>query len=250
MSISSRILDRFQEKTAGMASRSDLFIADLQPVNDKQCTVLIGYAEGLDVPTIHGVEEFLAADYGNQVVAQTSSMRSHPEVNAVSVLVQLQRPTRPMTDASGMIRVRADAYLDDKTQNIWQVVDDGSVKFLARQSNENIADIIEARKSIRQSRREATFKAIRTAAPILAVGDHVRFLSPQGVALSGEVVGLSGQKVSIKANGTSYSIDKGAVFDVVERSSKSTQSDKTVLEDYFAKAWGSKELARGLTKGK
>lgn len=249
MSISGKILDRMIEKArqAGV-NRSDLFVADMEPINDTQCRLLIGYAEGLDTPATAAVEEFISNAFANKLVAQTSSLLQHDSDRAVSLVVSLQRPTRSLADASEMTRISTNMYIEPNTKNMWQVVDNGNLKFLARQTDENIGEIINARKSGRTSRKDAKFATLKTAMAPVNVGDHVKFLAANSVVLLGEVTHVSGERVSIKANGGSHTVDRGAIFGIIERSKGSVADDKKKMQDYFAKAFGSPELARKMTK--
>lgn len=242
-----RILQKLSERStaAGLPSRSDLYVADVQAIDNTKCRVLVGYHKGNKVPSIAQLEQFFNHTFGNKVVAQTSSATSHPENAAISILATLNSPTRPLADINDMIRVSSNSYMDENTQHIWQVVDTGQVKYLSRQSNENIADIVEARKA--RTHKDARFSGIKTAAPLAMSGDQVKFMSPQNVILMGEITSISEAKATISANGSSYTVDRQAIIQVVDRSSKSVQSSQNVLEDYFTKAYGDADFAKQLT---
>ncbi len=249
-SIRDRIAEKVQQRSvaAGLSQRSDLFVSDHQPITPRQCKLLIGYAEGMEVPSIKNVENYIQNTYGNKLTAQTASMKSFPESHAVSVVVTLQEPTRSLADASEMVRVSANSYMDPNTDNLWEVVDNGNAKFLVRQSADDISAIVEARKTMRSSRKEAKFSTLKQAAPMLSVGDHVQFLSGQGVVLRGEITSISGNRVTISANKQSHTVDKGAVFGVDERSQKAVKEDKAILEDYWSKAFGDRAYGKKLVR--
>jgi hypothetical protein len=248
MSIFNKTLDKFADRVAQMSlpSRGDMYVADVQRVDSSKCKVLVGYSKECGpTPTVAQLENFFTHTFGNKVTAQTSSVMVHAEEGALSVLATLNVPTRAYSDINDMIRVSANTFIDENTQNLWQVVDTGSVKYLARQSSENLADLIEARRDPR-GKREARFANIKTAAPIAMAGDQVKFMSAQNLVLMGEVTSISDAKAVIKANGTSHSVDRHAIIQIVERGNQ--KKDKLVLEDYFAKAYGDKGFAKKLTK--
>jgi hypothetical protein len=244
-----RILDRLAAKTAsaGLPTRSDMYVADVLRIDNTKCRVLVGYSNrSAGVPTMRHLESFFLHEFGNKVVAQATSAQRHDAECAISVLATLNTPTRPLGDINDMVRVSANAFMDENTKYLWHVVDTGSVKYLTRQADENVAEIVEARKS-RTSKKEARFDKIKTAAPIAMAGDTVKFMSPQNVVQMGEVTSISDAKATIRANGASVSVDRQAILQVVERSSKSVSSEKNILADYFTKAYGDASFAKQLT---
>lgn len=248
MSSSNRMLEKLALKTtlAGLPARSDMYVADVQKIDNTKCKVLVGYNNQCGAtPTVAQLENFFEYAFGNKVVAQTSSAQSHVKESAISVLATLNVPTRAYSDINDMIRVSTNSFMDENTQNLWQVVDTGSVKYLSRQSEENVSDIVEARKA-KHGKREARFDNIKTAAPIVMAGDQVKFMSPQNVILLGEVTSISEVKAVIKANGSSYSIDRHSILQVVERGN--LKKEKMNLQDYFSKAFGDAGFAKQLTK--
>jgi hypothetical protein len=247
--MSNKILERFAAKTAkaGLASRGDMYVTDVQRIDNSKCRVLVGYSKlAGGVPTIPQLEQYFQQTFGNKVIAQTSSAQSHEAEAAISLLVTLNTPSRPLSDMNDMIRVSATSFMDENTKHLWQVVDTGSNKYLTREAEENVAEIVEARRS-RTSKKEARFVNLKTAAPMAMAGDTVKFMSPQNVVLMGEISTISDAKATIKANGGSFSVDRQAIIQVVERASKSVQSNKNILEDYFTKAYGDPAFAKQLT---
>lgn len=248
MSNSNRMLDKLAAKTAaaGLPARSDMYVADVQQIDNTKCRVLVGYSHlSGATPTVAQLENFFEYAFGNKVVAQTSSAQSHIKESAISVLATLNVPTRAYSDINDMIRVSSNSFMDENTQNLWHVVDTGSVKYLSRQSDENVADIVEARRA-KNGTREARFENIKTAAPMALAGDQVKFMSPDNVIMLGEVSSISDAKAVIKANGSSYSIDRQAILQIVERGN--LKKEKLSLQDYFSEAFGDPGFAKQLTK--
>jgi len=250
MSSSNRMLEKLAAKTAaaGLPARSDMYVADVQRIDNTKCRVMVGYnTQSGATPTVAQLENFFEYAFGNKVVAQTSSAEAHIRESAISVMATLNVPTRAYSDINDMIRVSSNSFMDENTHNLWQVVDTGSVKYLSRQSDEDVADIVEARKA-KNGKREARFENVRTAAPMALAGDQVKFMSPQNVIMLGEVSSISEAKAVIKANGSSYSIDRHAILQIVERSGSNLKSEKSDLQDYFATAFGDAGFAKELTK--
>jgi len=244
-----RILDKFATKlqTGGISHRSDMQITDYIPIDNRKCKVAITYDNGCGIPTIDQIDKFIEATYNGKIHAQTNSVQLHEADKACSLLCTLHANSRPLSDASAMNRMAQGSYLDDNTGTVWNVVDDGSSKYLVRQADENIADIIETRKA-RGSRFDAKLAVLKTAAPIVNVGDQVKFMSTDNLVQLGEVLKINENSAVIKANGVDNKIDTHSIIQVVERAPKNLQNEKNLLEDYFAKAYGSEEFARDLTK--
>jgi predicted HAD superfamily Cof-like phosphohydrolase len=162
-------------------------------------------------------------------------------------MATLNVPTRAYSDINDLVKISANTFMDSNTQNLWQVVDTGNVKYLSRQSDEDVAEIVQARRD-KKGNREARFANVKTAAPMALAGDQVKFMSPQNVILLGEVSSISDAKAVIKANGSSYSIDCQAILQIVERSGSNLKTEKSNLQDYFTKAFGDAGFAKELTK--
>jgi hypothetical protein len=250
LSKADKILDRLAATTAaaGLPKRSDMYVADVQAIDNAKCKVLVGYkADNADAPTLAQLEDFFDHTFGNKIVAQTSSAQVHADNSSISVVATLNVPTRAYADINDLIRVSSNTFMDEKTQNLWQVVDTGTMKYLSRQSKEDIAEIVQARKA-KNVVRAASFDKIKTAAPMALAGDQVKFMSAQNVILMGEVTSISDVKAVIKANGASHSVDRHAILQIVERSGSNLKSQKMNLNDYFTKAFGDAGFAKELTK--
>lgn len=246
--ISGKILKKLGKKIkdAGLPLRGDLFISDSHVIDPIKCRILVAYNQQVGDPTMKQIEDFIEYTFNGRVHAQTASARLHKAESAISFICTLHSSTRPLTDSSTLRRIAGDTFSDDNTGNIWRVVDDGEQKYLMRQTTDNIADIVEARK-VHRSRHEASFGNIKTAAPIPVVGDQVKFMSPDNVLLFGEVTKLSDDSAVVKANGQSIKIDRQAIVQITDRGKAEVTDQKNKLQDYWAKALGSQEFAEELT---
>ena len=246
--IHGKIIDRLaavvEEKN--LPPRSDMHIVDMREIDAMKCNALIGYEGHIGAePTLSQVERFVEATFHGKIHAQSATAQLHPADNAVSVCLTMHADTRPVFDATVMKRVAGNGYFDTSTGYIWQVRDDGNKKFLVRQSDENIADLVEAKMS-RNTRKDANFAKVRQAAPMLTKGDRVRFFDGT-LPMNGEVKSLSPDTATISANGKSYTVARDAVFNVVQRADSFVSTDKKDLNDYFARAFGNKEFADQMT---
>lgn len=248
-SVYGKLLDRLGEKVTeqNLPPRSDMQIVDIREIDALKCNVLVAFERHVgETPTLSQLERFVAATFHNKVVAQTQTAKVHEADCAISVCLTMNTDTRPVTDATVMRRIAGNGYFDDSTGHIWQVVDNGTQKHLIRRTDENIADIVQARIE-RASRKHATFARVRQAAPLLADGDTVRFYDGT-MPLVGKITSLRDSDVTVSANGKSFSVPRESVFNVVERSTSAVSSDKSLMEDYWARAVGNPDFARQLTK--
>ena len=248
MAISDKLLDKLATKSAfmGLPTRSDFTIVDTNPIDSRKCKVIIAYDLRAGEPTVKQVENFVEKSFNGKIHAATSSACMHPESSAISLVCTLHTDSRPLTDASHMRRIATSVYTDDNTGSIWSVVSDGVHQYLARNTDEDITAMV-AERVQRSGRKDARFASLKTAAPMAEVGDQVKFMDESNLILLGEVTKMSGQNATIKANGTDHKLDKQCIIQIVERSSKYLGNEKGILQDYFEKAYGSKDFAKGMS---
>lgn len=78
---------------------------------------------------------------------------------------------------------------------------------------------------------------------MLTVGDKIRFYDGT-MPMIGTISSISGDTVSVGGK----SVPKESVFNVVERSSTAVGDDKSIMNDYFTRAYGNSDFANKLTK--
>jgi len=248
-SIHGKIIDRLAQAVdeRNLPPRSDMQIVDMHEIDAMKCKVLIGYEGHIGAePTLSQVERFVEAAFNGKVHAQSNTAQLHEADNAVSVCLTMHTDTRPVVDATVMRRVAGNGYFDESTGHVWQVRDNGTQKFLVRQTDDNIAQIV-AEKVARSGRKSASFAKLRQAAPMLTKGDRVRFFTGT-IPQHGEVKSLNGDDVTISASGKTYTVSKDAVFNVETRAPSLVSTDKKDLEDYYTRAFGDANFARQMTK--
>lgn len=233
----------------GILKRADLYISDVKPLDSIKCATLIGFSKGLGSPNAEEISDFIQSTFNNVVHPQMSTARVMDNDNAVYVVLTYNVPTRPASDASAMARIATNTFVEDNTGHIWTLVDAGTNKYLMRQVSENISDIISARMK-HVGKDQARFASLNTkvAAPMVNSGDTVKFMSSQNVILHGVVSTVSGDNVTVSANGTSHKISRDAVLQIVDRPTESINKQKNTLKDYFSKAWGDPSLAEKFVK--
>lgn len=130
--------------------RGDLAIADFQGLNDGQSAhLLLEFNSSLGRPTGNEIESYFQKVFEGRVQPIMSSCSIKP--NAISIVAQIPRAVRPVedsTDKTKMTPVIAGLmYLDNKLQDYWEVKEEDGKKVLAKTSEENIEQIIAARKN-------------------------------------------------------------------------------------------------------
>ena len=248
---SDRMLSKLARASAeqGLPPRSDLHIADVKPIDGFKAMVLVGYDSMQGDPSASQLERFFQHSFQNEVRAQLASAVLHPPTlntdACVSVLATANLPTRPLVDGMEMRRVGNTAFIDDASGFVWHVVENNGVKHLVRQADTDLTEIIEARKS-RASRKTASFSHlnIKLAAPLVAVGDQVKFMSLGNVIMLGEITSMNNDWATISANGSSHKISRDAILQIANRAQSSVAGEKTELNDYFTKVFGADFAAK------
>lgn len=247
-SIAGKLLDKTRElnKQAGLPPRSDFHIVDVKPIDTHKCLALIAFDRSAGEPTAAQVCDWV--DYKGQgtIHAAGASLSLHLVESAVSCIITKHAPTRPLTDAGMMRTLTANSYIDDSTNYVWQVVESGTQKFLVRNDGTDVGQVVQAMVERKNGRRDASFDIVKQAAPIVTIGDHVKFFN-NGATDYGRVTAINGNNVSIACGGKTCSVDRHAIYVVVERGEGEIKSEKNQLEDYYTKAFGSPEFAQKLT---
>jgi len=249
-SIGSKILQKAsgELRKLGQLGRQDLAIVDFQGIDDGKRVgrVLLTYAHNMETPCARDVQTFFLENFGNSVQANLATLRVHPDDFALSVVANVLVQVRPITDATDLTRVNPLVYLDANTHEVWDVVsDDLNRKHLIRRSDENLSEVIEARK-VRQMRSAPKLAELKEGAVACQVGDHITFYD-NGVIAHGEVTQCQGHTVTVKTVSGVTTVDRLAVFQVTQKSPEAMSNEKDVLRQYFEKAYGDPDFAAKLT---
>lgn len=251
MSIHDRILKKAAGRftAMGMARRADLALIDHAPLGDgkRSVHVLLAHSPELGPPTGLEVQDFFVATFGERVRANLSTLRTHAEESAVSVVAAIPPAVQPIEFANTLTRVNPLQYIDADTNEIWDVVNnEEGRKYMLRHSDENLSDIVEQRKASvkRWMPKLATLKVSFVACD---KGDHVQFYD-NGILAQGEVKSC-GERVTISTTGGgTTTVGREAVLKIVQKAPQAMSDEKNELRDYFEKAYGDKSFADELTR--
>jgi hypothetical protein len=234
--------------------RGDFSIADFERLDDRSAHVLLEYNPRMGRPTGNQIESYFQKIFEGKVQI-LPDFQVKP--NAVSVVAQLVVPTRPMDDAADkgkMTPVIAGLmYLDNKLQNYWEVKEKDGHKLLAKTSEENIEQIIAAR-------RNRTFITKSSAISLASVG------AAKGLLGKGDVVfaycrdEIKPFEITEKVQGgfrgkfegqeKETVIAKEAALDLKGLAGEKPKDETAMLVKYFSEAYGDKGYAAELVKKK
>lgn len=252
MSIGNKLLARMAAKikTAGLTCRQDLAVTDYQGIEGGRRVgqVVLSYNQMLKPPSGKEIEEFFMNNFGNAVQANLDTVKIHKDIGAVSVVATTQLATRPITDADGpsMTRLTPLSYVDANTSELWDVTsDEAGRRFMIRQSSDNLADIIEARRL--RSRTAPKLASAKIAGLDMGVGDRVSFYD-NGIVAYGEVSDLDGATVGIKAATGPVRVSKEAILKVIAKGEAGVADGKRDMKKYFEEAFGDAAYAAELTE--
>lgn len=248
-------MNRVMKKiTASYATgiRGDLDIADFQKLDAVTAHLLLEYAPNIGKPSADDVERYIQKMFEGRVKPVMASLAVKP--NCVSIIAQLDMPTRPMADAddkSKMTPVMAGMmYLDNQLGDIWNVTDstDGQ-KVLAKQGKENIEQIIAARRNrmfVTKS-SSVSLASVAAAKDLLPAGCTVKAWH-QGKLQSLEVMAKVQGGFQVKnADGKEFVVAKEGIIDLIEMA-KDAPNEAAKLSKYYGEAYGDKGYGAALVK--
>jgi hypothetical protein len=235
--------------------RGDLSIADFQKLPGGDVHVLMAYSEKVGRPTGDDIERYFSKFYEGRIVPIMATCRIKP--NSVSVVAKLNTPTRPIEDSQDKGKmtpiIAGMMYLDNQLHDHWEVKDEGGKKILAKNSKENVEQIIAARRNrmFVTETPQVSLSALSSVKDLLAPEAKVAVYLGGGVlvpfTISAAVKG--GFKGKLE-DGKEVVVAKEQVMDVMQQAEKNAPNEDAKLVDYFAKAYGDKKFATDLVKAK
>lgn len=234
--------------------RGDLDIADFQKLDAVTAHLLVEFEPRIGKPKADDVERYFHKMFEGKVLPVMSSMSIKP--GCVSILAQLNVPTRPMEDSSDKSKmtpvVAGMMYLDNQLGDVWQVKDteDGN-KVLARETKENIDQIIASRRNrmfVTKS-SSVSLASVATAKSLLTAGCVVKAWH-QGKLQNLEILASveGGFKVKTEA-GKETVVAKEGIIDLQQMAADAPKEDAALIK-YFSEAYGDKSYAKQLVKAK
>jgi hypothetical protein len=229
--------------------RNDLRLVDFAPSGPITAQVLLQHDPVRATPSLKQIEAWFVEKFGNRIRPNLETARTYDKEPAISLYANLNVPHRPLSDADGMQRVGGlDTYMDANTGNVWDVREnENGTKFLVARTDDDLNSLLEQVKTRGHGRAFlASVQELRKHACMCSVGDTVKFIDADNVC-RGEVVSMKGDTVTISANNTKVTVDKGQVVEILRRNPDAINDTRVTMQDYFTKAFGDAEYAEQLT---
>ncbi len=247
-----RMLSRMREKmTSKVGHRADVYLADFRTINPTTAQMLIGYDERFGVPTGNHLGEFMVKSFEGKVVPQMATARVHKDVEAVSIIAEIYRPTRRLEESEAMTAIANTLYVDSDMGETWEVMGDDDAKFLARVMKDDIGAILNERRNRMTSQytgRVCLANALSAGINQVEDGALVRFYW-NGTVLQGEVTQVQEHGVKINAeDGGSFTVPREAVTEVLRWSDKTESNLKQSLSQYFSEAFGFEDYGQQIAR--
>ena len=247
-----RMLSRMKEKMQSkVGHRADLYLGDFRSINKATAQILIGYDDRFGHPTGNDISEFMVKSFEGKVVPQMSTAKVHKDIEAVSVVAELYRFTRKLTDSESMTCIASTLYVDSDMGETWEVMGDGADKYLARVMKDDIGSIMNERRKRMTSQftgKVCLANALSAGINQVEDGALVRFYW-NGRILQGEVTQVQEHGVKVNAeDGGSFTVPREAVTEVLRWSEKTESHLKESLSQYFAEAYGLKDYGKQIAR--
>lgn len=234
--------------------RGDLDIADFQKLDAVTAHLLLEFEPRIGKPKADDIERYFHKMFEGKVVPIMSSISVKP--TCVSIIAQMNVPTRTIEEASDKTKmtpvVAGMMYLDNQLGEVWQVKDgqDGK-KVLARETKENIDQIIAARRNrmfVTKS-SSVSLASVATAKELIEAGCTVKAWH-QGSLQTLEVIAAVKGGFKVKnAQGKESVIAKEGIIDLQKMADEGPNEDAALMK-YFSEAYGDKSYAKQLVKAK
>ena len=243
----SRMRERMQSK---VGHRADLYLGDFRSINNATAQTLIGYDDRFGVPTGNDISEFMVKAFSGQVVPQMATAKVHKDIEAISVVAEIYRPTRRIEDSDNMICIASTRYVDSDMGETWEVMGDDT-KYLARVVKDDIGAIMNERRKRMTSHftgKVSLANALSAGVSQVEDGALVRFYW-NGKILQGEVTQVQENGVKVNAeDGGSFTVPREAVTEVLRWSEKTESNLKESLTQYFSEAYGFKDYGKQIAR--
>jgi len=247
-----RMLSRMRDKMSSkVGHRADIYLGDYRTINQITAQILIGYDERFGVPTGNHLSEFMVKSFEGKIVPQMATAKVHKDIEAVSVVAEIYRPTRRMDESENMTCIASTLYVDSDMGETWEVMGDEEAKYLARVMKDDIGAILQERRNRMTSQytgKVCLANALSAGINQVEDGALVRFYW-NGKVLQGEVTQVQEHGVKINAeDGGSFTVPREAVTEILRWSSKTESNLKDSLGRYFSEAYGFEDYGQQLTR--
>jgi hypothetical protein len=247
-----RMLARLRGKMKSkVGHRADVFLGDYRCINQTTAQTLIGYDDRFGIPTGNDISEFMVKAFQGQVVPQMATAKVHADIEAVSVVAEIYRPTRRLEENNTMVAVASTLYVDSDMGETWEVMGDEETKYLARVMKDDIGAILQERRNRMTSQfsgKVCLANALSAGINQVEAGALVRFYW-NGSVMQGEVTQVqeAGVKINSEDGGT-FTVAREAVVEILRFSDKMESNLKETLGDYFEKAYGFEDYGQQIAR--
>jgi hypothetical protein len=247
--------DRLIKKvTANLATgvRGDLSIADFQKLDSVSAHVLLEYEPKHGKPTGNEIEHYFRKTFEGKILPVMASCAI--KGRAISIVAKQDIPTRDFEDTKDKAKMTpvivGNLYLDNELRDHWEVKDQDGKKILAKNSEDNIEQIIAMRRNrmFVTETPSVSLASVAAAKELLVPGDIVKsFYRGEIQALEITAAIKGGYKAKTLA-GKEAVIAKEGVLDLQAQNAEKTPNESAKLAKYFEEAYGDKKYAQQLVK--
>lgn len=257
-SIAERLASRLGQKLSRKTPfRGDFVVADYRVLDEdgKSAKILVQYdAETYGVPTKEDVVATLTYLYRTRedsrprLVVDAETVKSHPQLQAISCVVNIPSIRRPFSDVKRFKMkpiVANTVFLGENMSDTWAVArSDNDSVYIERVEKDDIEKILSERgkaNSFRNyGRSNVTLARVEHSrgTDIYSNGDLVK-CSHGGKIKTGEILGLSdtGAHVRFK-DGSQVTVNATNLLGLVQAAEEMKSFNKEALKDYYRKAYG------------
>lgn len=261
-SIAERLASRLGQKLAKRTPfRSDFVVADYRVLDDdgKTAKVLIQYdAEAFGIPTkedVIGTITHLYRDKNDgrpRLVVDAETVKAHPQLQAVSCVVNIPSIRRPYSDIKRFKMspiVANTVFLGENMSDTWAVAKGANDSvYIERVEKDDIEKILRERSKAHSFRTHAGSASLTLArvensrgSDIYSNGDLVK-VSHGGKVKTGEILGLSDTGAHIRfKDGSQVTVNASNLLGLVQAAEEMKNFNKEALKDYYRKAYGYSE---------
>jgi hypothetical protein len=261
-SIAERLASRLGQKMAKKTPfRGDFVVADYRVLDEdgKSAKVLIQYdPEAYGVPSKKDVIATMTHLYQTKddgrprLVVDADTIKSHPQLCAISCVVNIPSLRRPYSDVKRfkMKTVVANTvFLGENMSDTWAVAkSDNNAIYIERVEKDDIEKILNERSKANAFRTYSGRSNITLArvenqkgTDIYANGDLVKCVHG-GKVETGEILGLSdtGAHLRLK-NGSQVTVNSSSLLGLVQAAEDMKTFNAEALKEYYRKAYGYSE---------
>jgi hypothetical protein len=260
-SIAERLASRLGQKLSKKSPfRGDFVVADYRVLDEdgKSAKILIQYdPEAYGIPSKEDVVSTLTNLYRTKddgrprLVVNAETVKSHPQLCAISCVVNIPTIRRPYSDVKRFKMkpiVANTVFLGENMSDTWAVAKSDNSIYIERVEKDDIEKILKERSKANAFRNYSGRSNITLArventrgTDIYSNGDLVK-VSHSGKIKNGEILGLSetGAHVRFK-DGSQVTVNASNLLGLVQAAEDMKAFNKEQLKEYYRKAYGYSE---------